>query len=227
MSILSLSNFLTNTYRDICWKHIFCDAGLAVSTNQMPMGLVNRCNLIMVPEHYVEYDRMQICFPDKGDKLIGGTISYRSFPASLVSGIVFLEIHTNHLLETTDAVSEIYIQFLREIIFRVNDSCKVIFKYTYEHLSNRYYDDISIASLPNIQSDFASIYVQLEKLALISQHVFCIDDAIYFISTAIMALTILVKLAGARSVLQHRSVELIYQLKLFKSFIGAALETNK
>jgi hypothetical protein len=173
----------------------------------------------MAPNHDAENEKMQICFPFENDQLIGHSIFQQKTQASFMSGIVFLKIESNITTNIAETVCDTYLQFLHEIVFQINAACNVIFTYTYEHLSSRCYDNISILKISVIQSNFADIYVLLEKLAILKDHIISLNDVIYFLSITIEALSILTKLAGARSVLRNKSVELTYHLKLFEKFI--------
>lgn len=220
MSMQSLSNYTSSAYRDISWKSIFCEAGMAVSENKNPMGLVNRQNMIMVPNNFTDYDHFQICFPFDDTECISNDILYRPIEKNLFSELVFLEINGEYSNKINENKNEAYLQFLREIVFRINSTCQSIFKYTYEHLSHRYYDDCVISKIPIIQSDFSDLHLKIEKLTASMKNIFCILDAVYSTSIAIEILSILSKLSGARSILRNRSIELMYHLKLFKKFIG-------
>lgn len=217
MSMQLLSGYASSGYHDVSWKGIFCDAGMAVSTNKNPMGLVNSRNLIMVPDNFGDYDHFQICFPWNNAACIGNDISYRTVQCKLFSGLIFLQIDGKYLKNTNE--NNAYLLFLQEIIFRVANSCKSIFKYTYEHLSQRYYDDCVISKISIIQSDFSVIYVKIEKLTVAAKNIVCIHDVVYCISIAIEILSVLSTLSGARCVLRNRSIELLYHLKLFEKFI--------
>lgn len=219
MSIQSLGNYTSSVYRDFSWKSIFCEAGMAVSSNQNPMGLVNHQHLIMVPDNFDEYEHFQICFPLNNSAYIGSDILYCTVQNKLFSGILFLEIEGEYSKKTNQNQNNVYLLFLKEIIFRVNAACKSIFKYTYEHLSQRYSNDRVISKMPVIQSEFTDLYLKIIKLTTSVKSIACIYDAVYCISIAIEILSVLSKLSGARSVLQNRSVELIYHLKLFEKFI--------
>ncbi len=219
MSILSLADFASSTYRDVNWRDIFCSAGSAVSSNAEPIGLINRENIIMVPDNFLDYKNIKICFPDNYSALVGEDILYSSFPCSLVSGITFLRVDTDIKINKSENVDKCYISFLCEIASGMYSACNAIFKYTHEHLSRRYIDDTAISKNSIIQSDFSVVYVMLEKLAIAVKNFFTIYDAIYCTSLAIEILLILSRLSGARSVLRNRSIELMYHFKIFERFM--------
>lgn len=220
MSIQSAGDFHSSAYQDCSWKNIFCAVGSSISTNQNPMGLVNRKNLMMAPDNVGEYDRIQICFHSNQVDWVGSDIVYYAFPQSLAVGIAFFKIDKKCCLKTGENNADIYIHFLQEIGLRVNQACRTIFKYTYEHLSHRYYDDVSLSKIPIIQSDFSKLYVLLEKLTLIANDVASVEEFLQGISISIDVLSALSKLSGARCVLQNRSLELMYHLKIFQLFLA-------
>lgn len=220
MLIQSLVDYRSIYYCDISWKHIFIESGIAVSTNKSPMGLVNGNNMIMVPDDFYHHDQIQLCFPGSAAQWIGQDIIHRSTSIAFLSGISFLKINKAKLSATDDNENDAYIIFLREILVRINSACKIIFKYTHDHLSNRYSDETPITKLSVIQSDFASLYLLLEKLSISLNDTACINDAVYSLSIAIEILSGLSILSGARSILRHRAVEFIFHLTLFRKFIG-------
>lgn len=221
MSILSLADFASSAYRDVSWKDIFCTAGSAVSSNAEPMGLINEKNVIMVPDNFLDYINIKICFPGNYSALVGENILYSSFPHSLVSGVTFLKVDADTQINKTENVDECYISFLYKIASRMYSACNTIFKYTYEHLSRRYFDDAAISKIPIIQSDFSVAYVMLEKLAIAVKNFFTTYDAVYCASLAIDILLILSRLSGARGILRNCSIELMYHLKIFERFMLA------
>lgn len=219
MSILSFSDFSSSAYRDVSWKDIFCSAGSAVSGNAEPMGLVNRKNVIMVPDYFHDIKNIKLSFPGDHLSVIGGDILYKPLPNSLIAGVVFLAIKTKNKIEMPKNTNTTYIYFLSEIIFKVQAACNTIFKYTYDHLSHRSIGKCVVSKIPVIQHDFTVVYLTLEKLEIAVKNVACIDDVAYCLSLSIEALHILSRLSGARSVICNRAIELIYHLKIFQRFI--------
>ncbi|EKD92258.1 MAG: hypothetical protein ACD_29C00097G0006 [uncultured bacterium] len=215
--MLNLIKFNSKSYQEICWKNIFNSAGSAVFQDYQAFGLANSSGLVMMTDNAFSTDCIELCFENKIGRVVSNHL--KPIPIKLFndSGVLFYQL-INKTFSTSQSHS--YILFLNKIITSVYDACQIIFTYTYEHLAQRLYNDLSITQIESVQLQFVDTHILFERIHCLLSAELSIEQSIFVISLLIQALNYLAKLAGARAILKNNAVELIFYLKIFQKFIN-------
>ena len=106
-------------------------------------------------------------------------------------------------------------KFLTILIPECITACDTIFRYTYQHLSNRTYGKIPLTQIDSVQSQFADHVSDMKVLCAIAINRSTLP---ILLQKMIVILQRLSLLGGARAVLVNNSLQLFTDIQLFKKF---------
>lgn len=210
-------DYKSRHYEAVKWGKLFYFAGIVVSKNNMPIGIVNSNGLIMLSNNAFRFDKIELCFEDEVIEILSSDIKQVFIDVFNVTEISFYQIKYKKFSEEK---SNQYIKFILEVLNTVFKVTKNITVYTYEHLSERCHENKLLSKIELVQSHFSDIFILLSKIQCLILRTKNTDEAIFIIIKILKALKILSKLSGARAVLKNNVIELIFYLKLFQKFIS-------
>ncbi|MCX7120549.1 MAG: hypothetical protein NTZ67_02040 [Gammaproteobacteria bacterium] len=208
--------FQSEKYIRIEWKKLFYEVSSFVFGEKNPVGLINKSGIVMVSNAIFLEKTITIYSKKRAITVMVDSLDFRRI--SILKDFNFFSINVS--LITNSGSSTLYADFIFKIIQAIYKSCLEIYRYTRQHLENRYYDNKSIFKIEIVQSKFSDMIIILNRVSFLIDSNRNKDSVNFILSQLIDVLIILSRLAGARAVLKDNAIDFLFHVRLFQKFIG-------
>lgn len=202
-------------------KKLYVKAAENVSSLGGPIGLLNCNGVAMLPDNYHQYEQIEIVMPHEDDFFITNQANKLDFGLPVLSDFIFLMLIevSSACVGINDFLSKKYSLFVISLLRQFYKAFEDLFNACYEHLSDRHYDGIAIASISVVEQYLADAHILLNGLLVAINRIQNRVDLFHVFNLMSEFLLILIKLSGARSVLKEGVLELKVNLMIVQKFL--------